>query len=408
MKIGIVVQRYGLQINGGAELHARLLAEKLSKNHQVSIFTTKAISYINWDNDIKPDYEQINEIDVYRFRSHKKNKKLTHKYYRRLRNFSKIPIFLRKLGLHTIANSRFFYLKKNFFKWLKYQGPYCPEMLEKIKKVKNEYDIFIFFTYLYYPTNAILPIVKEKSLFIPTAHDEKPFYFPAYQEAFLNSKFIMYNSIGEKELVIQTYPNIKKIQSDIAGVGFEQPIFEIKDRPFDNNYFVYIGRVDTSKNIHELVKFFENYNKINPKTKLIIIGKKEFNIKSQNKNIIFTGFISEQEKNNLLYHSKALIIPSKHESLSMVTLEAMLMGKPVIAYYYSEVLVDHIKKSNAGFIYTDNHDFNNILKHIEKMNNEQYNELSKNGKQYVLNNYTWDTIINKFENAFDYIKNQTN
>ena len=403
MKIGIIVQRYGLQINGGAELHARQVAEKLARKHQVSVFTTKSISYMDWGNEIEANFEQLNNVDIYRFNSTKRHKKLSHRFYRKMRNWSKISIFLRKLGLNNLAESRFFYTGNKFQKWLEYQGPFCPDMLEKIKKVNDDFDVFIFFTYLYYPTNAALPEVKEKSLFIPTAHDEKPFYFPDYQDIFVNSKFIMYNSKGEKDLVENTYSRTKNVKSDIAGVGIDYPVFEIQDKPYSENYFVYIGRVDRSKNVHELVEFFENYNKINPDTKLVIIGKKENDINSKNKNIIFKGFISDQEKNNLLFHSKALIIPSKYESLSMVTLEAMMMGKPVIAYHYSDVLVDHINKSKAGFVYSNNKKFNDILKQIEMMNDTQYNEIAENGKKYVLDNYSWEVIMDKFENAFKYI-----
>ena len=50
MKIAIVVQRYGADINGGAELHARYIAEHLSKHVQVEVLTTCATDYITWRN----------------------------------------------------------------------------------------------------------------------------------------------------------------------------------------------------------------------------------------------------------------------------------------------------------------------------------------------------------------------
>ena len=48
-KIAIVVQRYGLEVNGGAELHARLLAEELNKSNLVEVFTTCALDYDLWE-----------------------------------------------------------------------------------------------------------------------------------------------------------------------------------------------------------------------------------------------------------------------------------------------------------------------------------------------------------------------
>ena len=403
MKIAIVVQRYGLQINGGAELHARQLAERLYPHHDITILTTKAESYITWDNNINKDYEEINGIKVYRFSSGKKDKRATHKVYRRLRNFSKIPIYLRKFGFSKLADSNLFLYNRAFKKWLRLQGPYCPEMITYIKEHKNDYDIFIFFTYLYYPTNAGLPVVANKSLLIPTAHDEKPFHFPNYKKIFELAKFIMYNSPGEKKLVENTYPKSKNTASDIAGVGIDFPEYQISGKPIDEDYFIYIGRIDTAKNVHQLVEWFEKYA-ADKNIKLVLVGKNDGKKITGNNRIIFTGFVSEQEKNNWLYHSKALIIPSKFESLSMVTLEAMQMQKPVIANRECEVLYDHIQFSKGGFVYKDFTDFSNILNKILEMPEDELQKIGKNGQKYVKDNYQWDKILEKFEQSFHYIK----
>jgi glycosyltransferase involved in cell wall biosynthesis len=405
MNIAIIVQRYGLQINGGAELHARQLAERLFPKHDVSILTTKAESYITWDNNIDTDYEEINGIKVYRFNSGKKDKRATHKVYRKLRNFSKIPIYLRKFGFSKLADSNWFLYDSAFRKWLRLQGPYCPDMIEHIKKHRDDFDVFIFFTYLYYPTNAGLPQVADKSLLIPTAHDEKPFYFPNYKKIFELAKFIMYNSPGEKKLVEETYPKSKNTASDIAGVGIDFPEYQVADKPIKNDYFIYVGRIDTAKNVHQLVEWFEKFA-ADKDVKLVLVGKNDGKKITGNDSIIFTGFVSEQEKNNWLYHSKALIIPSKFESLSMVTLEAMQMQKPVIANRECDVLADHIQNSKGGFAYSGFTDFSNILNKILNMSDKELSNIGKNGQQYVRNNYQWDKILEKFERSFQYIINK--
>ena len=407
MKIAIIVQRYGLQINGGAELHARQLAERLYPRHQVSVFTTKAESYIVWDNNIDKDFENINGIDVYRFKSGKKNEINAHKYFRKLRNLSKLPIYLRRIGLRKLSNANFFSFKSIFQQYLRAQGPYCPELPEKIASVKDDFDVFIFFTYLYYPTNLALPLVANKSIIIPTAHDEKAFYFTDYKYLFEKVKFIMYNSNSEKELVERTFVGSKKVKNDIAGVGVDIPEFTVENNPLDIPYFIYIGRIDHSKNVDELVKWFNKYaSEGNKETKLVLVGKNDGSNIKGNENVIFTGFVSEQEKNNWLYHSKALIIPSKFESLSMVTLEAMHMGKPVIANYDCDVLADHIKVSKAGYAYRSYTHFEEILDEILASPQEKLEAIGENGKKYVKAYYRWDEIVKKFDKAFAYIKEQ--
>ena len=53
MKLAVVVQRYGADLNGGAELHARYIAERLAKHVEVEVLTTCAADYISWRNQFR-------------------------------------------------------------------------------------------------------------------------------------------------------------------------------------------------------------------------------------------------------------------------------------------------------------------------------------------------------------------
>ena len=48
MKLAVVVQRYGQAINGGAELHARYVAEHLAKHAEVEVLTTCADKFADF------------------------------------------------------------------------------------------------------------------------------------------------------------------------------------------------------------------------------------------------------------------------------------------------------------------------------------------------------------------------
>ena len=67
MKLAVVVQRYGADINGGAELHARYIAERLSRHADVEVLTTCARDYITWRNELPEGVERVNSIPVRRF-----------------------------------------------------------------------------------------------------------------------------------------------------------------------------------------------------------------------------------------------------------------------------------------------------------------------------------------------------
>ena len=67
MKVAVVVQRYGQAINGGAELHARYIAEHLARHAQVEVWTTCATDYVTWRNELKSGEERVNNVLVRRF-----------------------------------------------------------------------------------------------------------------------------------------------------------------------------------------------------------------------------------------------------------------------------------------------------------------------------------------------------
>jgi glycosyltransferase involved in cell wall biosynthesis len=411
-KIAIIAQRYGLEVNGGAEYHARVLAEQLHKENDVEVLSTTAISYGDWKSEYPVGDSLINNVPVKRFFSHTKN----HKKFRITRRIilknRKDQRVLKKIKINDFVEKHitsFEPTDKDNTTWLIEQGPYCPDLVDYLKKNKDNYDCFIFFTYLYYPTAIGMKEVAEKSIFIPTAHDEPLLYTPPYKELFDIPKFIMYNTQSEKELVEKTFPNCTK-NSDIAGVGIEKHTLkdDVKlpdEFNYDFPFFLYIGRIDSSKGCIELFNDFNEYVKKQPNVKLILIGK-NFTDLQPTENIIFTGFVDEEVKYHILKQCKALIIPSKYESLSLVTLEAMIQGKIVIANKACEVLKNHIDKSNSGFYYHDNLSLTNTLDTVLNIDKHEYLEHMRNAEKYVEDNYTWKQVLSKFDNAINFIKEQ--
>lgn len=361
-KIAIVVQRYGKEVNGGAELHARLLAERLNDIYEVEILTSCTLDYHKWDNHYPEGEDEVNGIRVLRFKNTNTNTKPNirlsryisgnNKYYNTRYSFSNfIPLTYRRLKYRRKG-----YHDQRFYLWIAGHGPICKGMITYIDQEKEKYKAIIFFTYLFYPTYFGLQKAANKSILIPTAHDEPILYYPCFKEIFSLPKFIMYNTENEINLVRSTYPESQYIKSDIAGVGFDELLFDkdIKSK-VDSRYFVYIGRIDKSKGCEELIDYFSNLNIEG--LNLVMIGKNHLKKEIKRDNIFLPGFISESDKLQYLQHCEALIIPSRYESLSMVTLEAMSAGKPVLANGHCDVLKTHIEKSKAGFVYFDASDF---------------------------------------------------
>lgn len=407
-KIGVVVQRYGLELNGGAEVHARILSEQLSRNYDVTVLTT---SQIDLNPKTKNCYTKINEningVNVLRFQTDYIDSKSSGKYLRRNTRYrNKKVSFSNFIYLPLL---KWWYRKKKdhhkqFDVWMKGQGFYAPTLIDYLNNHADQYSCFIFFTYLFYPSYAGLKEVGYKSIFIPTAHDETPFYFEEMKNTFCYPKFIMYNAPAEKTLVEENYPLTRSIKSDIAGIGFDEPVFNYVPPQINDKYIVYIGRIHKGKGCAELIDFFTRFEKkFAGKIKLIMIGNNYMKKTVKSKSVIFTGFVSDDEKLSYLQDAEALIIPSPNESLSMVTLEAMIMGKPVLATRKSEVLKNHIENSQAGYTYRNEKEFIDKLNVILNLSDADKQKISANGISYVRENYNWLRILSKFTNAINYI-----
>ena len=411
LKIAIVVQRYGLEVNGGAEYHARILTEKLSDQYKIEVLTTTALDYYAWKNHYPAGEEDINGIKVRRFPTVNKR---TRKYriakravFKRKKYFG----ILKKMGLFDFFDRKFQITKakpKEIENWIAGQGPYCPKLIEYIKSNTDRYDAFIFFTYLFYPTVTGMPIVADKSIFIPTAHDEPHIYTAAYKDLFDVPKFIMYNTETEKNLVENIFRNYTK-ESDIAGVGIEKFVGDEVELPYQieaKKYFIYIGRIDKGKACDQMLEYYLRFQRENPQYsnyKLVLVGKNDMQEQDEHPSVIYTGFVSESLKYTLLRNARAMIMPSFYESLSLVTLEAMNEEIPVIVNKKCEVLYEHIRKSGTGIAYDSLETFcSAITTYIVKSEEELIGE-GKKAKIYVAEHYTWKSVLAKFEKAIDFV-----
>ena len=386
-KILFVVQRYGLEVNGGAELHCRQLAERLKDEYDISVLTTCAIDYVTWKNEYKEGIECINGVKVIRKKvDFERNQKKFNKISAKLNN-EKDNI---NLGME----------------WQKAQGPHSSELIKYLKDHKDDYDVIIFLTYLYYTTYFGLQVAPKKSILIPTAHDEPPIYYSIFNETFNLPKVILYSTTTERDFVNKRFKN-NYIEDDIVGLGVDinenaqdidlEKTFGIKD-----DFIIYVGRIDESKGCKEMFEYFLEYKKTyNSNLKLVLAGKSAMEI-PKNKNIVILGFVSEDEKVNLIRKSKLLILPSKFESLSLSTLEAMYLEVPVLLNGKCKVLKQHAILSNGGLYYENKWEFVEVLNFMA-IHPEKMKKMGKNGIKYVNKNYKWDIVIKKLEKAIEYV-----
>lgn len=371
--IAIVVQRYGSDIVGGAELLAKEVAEHLSKYYPVEVLTTCAKNYITWKNELEEGTELINDIVVRRFKNEKE---------RIMDNHMEIEEIVFNQP-HNIDYER---------KWIEAQGPYCPELIKYIEKNKKKYSCLIFFTFRYYTSYYGIKAAGEKSFLVPLAENDPALDLETTKEIFENTRALIYMTPEERELIIKK-TNYEKIW-DIAGSGIEIP--NLEDIPSDDgDYLLYLGRIDGSKGCYKLFDYYiqaeKNFKNI---PDLILAGFQAIDIPIHDK-IKYLGFVSEEEKTRLLKNAKFLINPSPFESLSLVALEALACETPILVNGECDVLKGHCIRSNAGLWFSNFDEFVECLK-ILSLNKKLRKKLGVNGRRYVELNYAWDCVEKKY------------
>lgn len=380
MKIAFVVQRYGLEISGGAELHCRWIAERMKKYCHVEVLTTRAFDYITWKNHYPQGEEIVNGIPVKRFSVAK----------------TRDPVKFGRIQNFILENE---HSEEEELKWLDEEGPFSPSLLQYVDDHKDDYDYFIFFSYRYYHSYWGINAIPHKSILVPTAEHDPIIHLKIFKDLFRKPRAIIYNSVEERKM-INSLSNNEHILGDVVGVGTEIPS-DFSGQKFRQNhkiegdFVIYIGRIDENKGCHELFDFFLRFKKeTGSDIKLILLGSSVLKIPSH-PDISFLGFLSDEEKFSALDGALLLTMPSFYESLSMVIVEAWAAGKPVLANGRCQVLKGQCLRSNAGLFYENYDEFRETLE-LLLSSAELRKTMGKNGREYFRRNYTWEIIENKY------------
>jgi glycosyltransferase involved in cell wall biosynthesis len=428
MKIAFIVQRYGAEILGGSEYHCRLIAERLTPRHQVEVLTTCAADYISWKNEYAEGSDRVRGVTVRRFANART---------RDIQAFNRYSEWIFN-NAHT---------RDDEMEWLRQQGPWCPSLLEYLERNQHQYDVLIFFTYLYAPTLLGTKIAPHKSILVPTAHDEPAIRLEIYRELFSLPAGLAYNTDVERRF-LTTHFSIRAVEEETIGCGVDLPQAQPgprersqPDRPDDGPdtdaleddrgpdeelspsfrphlahrgsmfrrrhrlhgpFVLYGGRIDPGKGCEELIEYFSSYVQEAGDASLVLMGVKLMPLPEE-PFIRFAGRLSDQERLQALEAATVVVVPSPYESLSLLALESFAVGTPILANARSEVLVDHCHRSNAGLFYADRDEFTECLKLLIADHGLRA-VMGRNGRHYVQQNYRWDVILAKYERMFSKLR----
>ena len=168
----------------------------------------------------------------------------------------------------------------------------------------------------------------------------------------LNSRFILTPSETTKKDILEVKKN-KSSKIFVVPNGIEISKYKCDKK---ENIGVYVGRLVFYKNVDFLIRMIRFVVNREKEFKLIIIGSgpeleklkrlsKSYGVE---KNVIFKGNISEEEKLELLSKAKLFLFPSSLEGFGISVIEAMACGDVVIVNDV-EPLNKVVKDSKNGF-----------------------------------------------------------
>lgn len=381
-QVAIVVQRYGHEVLGGSESLAMSIARSFEGVCDVDVLTTCAVDYLTWNNELPEGDTRDGEATVKRFCVDRPRSPW----------FSPYNVLIKRLP-HTRAMEE---------RWLKMQGPYSSRLLDYISQNKNRYGVFIFVTYLYATTYYGMKAAGDRAVLVPTAHDEPFIRFGMYRDMFRSARKIIYLTPEEKSFSDGLF-GLDSGKSEVIGVPVEMhggsaEAFRGKFG-IEGDFILYVGRIDKMKGLDRLTAYFQKYaEERGGDIKLVLCGKGSMKLPDSGL-IVPLGYLSEEDKFGAMKAAIATVQPSRFESYSIVVIESMLCGTPVLVNGNCQVLRGHCARSGAGECYDSYEEFAEALDRLRRP--AVRSDLGERGRTYAETYYSVDGIRRQYISTID-------
>ncbi|HUV84012.1 MAG TPA: glycosyltransferase family 4 protein [archaeon] len=192
------------------------------------------------------------------------------------------------------------------------------------------------------------------------------------------------------------------IPNGIDSEKFSPGISGIKQVLGCEHLLIFWGRLSYQKNIKVLIEAFKQIE--TPHTKLAIVGegpdiRKLKHLVGTNENVIFTGYLSDDELLEYARGSDIAVLPSRAESWGLVVGEAMACELPVIT---SDVGKARELLGDGRGIILEAETSAEIARHIDHLlnNKEVAEDMGRRSRKFVVENYGWDEVARQTEELY--------
>jgi glycosyltransferase involved in cell wall biosynthesis len=389
-RVAIVVQRIGEGISGGAEWLAMTIARQLATAHDVDVLTSCARDYTTWRNVYPAGRATVSAgLAIHRFPVDQE---------RDPAHFGELCRALEgslKRGTVTRTQEE---------EWVREQGPTSTALHDYVRLHRDEYAAFFFFTYQYATAALILPLVADRAVLIPCAHDEWPLRLPFYGELLALAQRHFYLTPEEGDLISARMAQPPRWGKVVAlGMSGSTPGDADRFRGEFNvhrRFALYLGRVDPSKNVATLFdewqRLWQTSRRPDLLPDLVVIGAAVMPV-MMHPNVHYLGQVDDRQRNDALAACDFLINPSLYESLSLVLLEAWAAGKPVLVHRDCKVTTGQVERARGGLSFATSQEFAAGVYAME--DSAARAAWGQSGQRYVTANYTWETVLAAYREA---------
>ena len=295
--------------------------------------------------------------------------------------------------------------------WFKENGPESPDLLEYLRTTGSSFDLVVFWTFRYYQSYFGLPLVADRAVLVPTAEEDDAINLDVLPDFFNKPAGYLFLTPEEEQLVSDRA--LRPLRpAVVAGLGLE-PVAPgaISRAPIDAlgipaNYLLYLGRVDRNKGCDALFENFQDYAATHADVTLVLAGPTKMRI-PEHPRIKALGYVSNEVRESLLAHARALVVPSWYESLSIVLLEAWNHGIPALVNGRCKVLQGQVRRANGGLYYMFPAEFDEAADYLLG-HPEQRDAMGRQGLAYIEREYRWPTVLSRVEGLFEDVRREIN
>lgn len=380
-RIAFVPTRYGPGVLGGSEaVSAEMALGLASRGWEVEVLTTCAVDHFTWDNALPEGPSEEDGLLVRRFPT--------------VREPSRVGRRAQDLIERDVVPSL-----DEQITWLGFQFR-APALFHHILRHASEFDAIVFSPYLFWSTAACLRAAAGRAVVVPCLHDETYARLDVFRPVLADPAAVWFLSEPEHELAHRLGPLADHHVVTGAGVNvpssYDAEGFRARHgiaRPF----VLYAGRREQGKGWQSLLDAFGFAVEAGIDLDLVTIGVGKVEVPTALAGrVIDLGFLSDSERDDALAAALAYVQPSRMESFSRSVMESWLAGTPVLATSEGEVVAWHCRRSGGGMLFSHRED---LVAHIRELaeSPELARSLAERGRNYVIEEYSWDTVLDRME-----------